>query len=111
MDKVNDYLKKHQVFIETPCGAEMPKPVKRIRCKDGYEISVQANRTAYCEPREDKAWPYNSVELGFPNEIDSLITKYAEDTNAQMDTIYAYVPIDVVNELIDKHDGIDEQCL
>lgn len=51
------------------------------------------------------------MELGFPNEIDSLITKYAEDTNAQMDTIYAYVPIDVVNELIDKHDGIDEQCL
>lgn len=29
MDKVNDYLKKHQVFIETPCGAEIPEPVKR----------------------------------------------------------------------------------
>lgn len=29
MDKVNDYLKKHKVFIETPYGAEIPEPVKR----------------------------------------------------------------------------------
>ena len=108
MDKINEYMKKHQVFLPTSFGEEYPEPVKRITCNDGFSISVQANRNVYCEPRKDRAWPYSEVELGFPNESDELIMRYAEDPDFYTETVYPFVPIDVVIELIDKHGGINE---
>ena len=56
-------------------------------------------------PREDKAWPYSEVELDFPSEVDDLIEIYGEE-HGTTETIYPYVPIDIVNELIEKHGGI-----
>lgn len=75
----------------------------RVVCKDGYSISVQASEYHYCTPRinlEDGY--YYEVELGFPNEYDELIDGYAEDKGST-DTVFPYVPIEVVDELIAKH--------
>lgn len=40
------------------------------------------------------------MELGYPNKKDELLEKYKEDS------IYPYVPIDVTEEVIEKHGGI-----
>ena len=46
------------------------------------------------------------VELGFPNEPDDAILEYAEDPGMPTDTVYGFVPIDLAEELIQKHGGI-----
>ena len=105
MDKINNYLKKNYEGFVTGIG-EMPKVTKRLYCKDGFSISVQANEHVYCDPLENKAWPYSKVELGFPNAKDDLIADYAEDPLDYTDTVYPYVPISIVNELVEKHGSI-----
>lgn len=106
MDKVNEFLKNNYTYHEIPDGTRFPEVTERAECKDGYSISIQANRYTYCTPRRDEAWPYESVELGFPNMEDELISEYADGPGDLTKTIYAYVPIDLVNELIEKHGGI-----
>lgn len=48
---------------------------------------------------------YVSVELGFPNMEDELINDYAEDMD-YTDTVYGFVPVEVVDKLLEKHGGI-----
>ena len=104
MDKINEFLKKHysECVIK---GIKLVQPCKRIECADGFSISVQANKYAYCMPAANKAWPYDSVELGFPNAIDELIELYSEAPGST-NTIYGYVPISIVEYLVEKHGGI-----
>ena len=106
MDAVNEYLKKNQEFDMCAFG-KFPKAVKRAEFRDGFNISIQANEYAYCTPRKTSAWPYERVELGFPSEIDELIEPFAESPGTT-ETVYGYVPIDIVNELAEKHGGIKE---
>lgn len=80
----------------------------RVKCKDGFEISIQASFSHYCNPRKTFAGPYDEVELGFPSGDDSLIEDYAENEDEPTDTVYGYVPIDIVEKLIEKHGGIVE---
>jgi hypothetical protein len=75
-------------------------------CNDGYEISIQAFAYHYSNPRVDGASEYTEVELGFPNEPDDTILEYAEDPGMPTDTVYGFVPIDLAEELIQKHGGI-----
>ena len=37
---------------------------------------------------------------------DELIIKYAEDPDEPTGTVYGYVPVDIVQQLMDKHGGI-----
>jgi len=78
-----------------------------VGCKDGFTVSVQASKSNYCEPRNDKG-PYTAVELGFPSASDSLIIKYAENSGAPTDTVYGWVPVGVVKALLIKHGGIEQ---
>ena len=77
----------------------------RVHCADGFSVSVQASQHHYCRPRIDSAEKYNAVELGYPSAADDLITDYAED-NSYTDTVYGYVPVEIVDRLIEKHGGI-----
>ena len=77
----------------------------RLYCNDGYSISVQASSFHYCRPRLDGVQNYESVELGFPSKEDELINDYAEGDDYTK-TVYGYVPIEVVERLIEKHGGI-----
>lgn len=78
----------------------------RAACKDGFSVSIQAGQYLYCNPREDGAERYNSVELGFPSAEDDLIIDYAEDPGDPTGTVYGYVPVEIVDELMQKHGGI-----
>lgn len=81
------------------------KPRPRVYCKDGFSISIQANCHAYCTPRVNDLVEYEKVELGFPNKIDELIEPYSEDPG-RTGTVYGYVPVELVEQLLELHGGI-----
>jgi hypothetical protein len=82
------------------------KMYKAIVCADGFSMSVQANETSYCSPRENGADKYEEVEVGFPNTPEPMLHQYAEDPESPTETVYAWVPSQVVTNVIAKHGGI-----
>ncbi len=79
---------------------------KAIVCADGFTMSVQANSTAYCHPRENLAEAYDEVEVGFPSMAESLLLEWAEDPQAPTETVYGWVPAERVSLVIAKHGGM-----
>jgi hypothetical protein len=87
----------------------------RIFFNNGGSISIQASRTAYCEPRNDEG-PYSEMELGFPTqgtEIPDSLLRYEETSQEGMgedfnpyESVYGYVPVAVIKELINVNGGI-----
>ena len=76
-------------------------------CKDGFKISIQGGtKSHYCIPRK-LCNEYIKVELGFPSKSDDLILEFAESKDIPTDTVYGYVPIEIVEKLIEKHGGIE----
>lgn len=108
----------------------------RVICNDGFSISVQANECAYCLPRisqgllDEKLYfkgtfnfdrdvasgfidefiPYVEVELGYPSEVEEDLLPYAEDESDPTNTVYGYVPIEIVDSMIQRHGGINERA-
>ena len=76
-----------------------------VVCADGYKVSIQAGNGLYSCPRVN-VLEYKAVELGFPNMADELIMEYAEDPDEPTKTVYGYVPVEIVQQLMDKHGGI-----
>lgn len=78
-----------------------------IFCKDGFKMSVQAGVTWYCLPRKSlESGEYEAVEVGALNREDELLMPYAEDAEKPTKTVYAYVPVEVVDAVIQKHGGL-----
>jgi len=102
--KVNEYLAQHCKINEVFPGLYFRELAPSVVCKDGFEMSVQVGRTHYCSPRVDKAI-YSAVEIGFPSEKEDLLMPFAEDEEAPTETVYGYVPVDIVNQVIQKHGG------
>ena len=103
---VKDWLAKPVEINTYSNGAhEIQANRPRLYCNDGYSISVQASEFHYCSPRLNGLQDYKSVELGYPSAEDELINEYAEGMD-YTDTVYGYVPIEVVEKLIEKHGGI-----
>ena len=86
----------------------MYKRNKMVVCADGFNMSVQAHNGAYCEPRADAQRKYTLVEIGFPSAEEPLLMPWAEDKFAPTNTVYGYVPVEVVTNVIVKHGGIVE---
>ena len=59
---------------------------------------------AYCEPRTDEG-PWSAVEVGFPSEREELLMEYAEDPHRPTGTVYGWVPVEVISEVIAKRGG------
>lgn len=83
----------------------------RIVCPDGFSISIQANEYAYCEPRRNHSSYYTHVECGFPSSSDMSdeLKSYAEDKDDYTQTVYPYVPVEVVEEELKRH-GLNYNC-
>lgn len=75
-------------------------------CVDGFTMSVQVSRTHYCSPREDNAQDYYEVEVGYPSETEELLLRFAEDEDKPTKTVYGYVPVSIVDAVIEKHGGL-----
>ena len=85
------------------------KTNKKIICKDGFEMSVQANRMAYCYPRVTGAESYSSVEVGYPHPPEEILARYAE-MGPEVDStgIYPWVPAHIITMICAKHGGVVE---
>lgn len=87
----------------------MMKPLaKRVVCKDGTTLSVQASKDHYSCPRNDEG-PYSHVEVGFPSVTPpETWAEYMDGvwgTDDRTDTVYGYVPVDLVEAFIEEHGG------
>ena len=86
------------------------KSYAKIVCADGFTMSVQASDFHYCDPRSDYG-PYTTAEVGFPSEKDPELEKFAEDPDALIEsgavqTVYGYVPVEVIMDVIERHGGM-----
>lgn len=87
-----------------------PWPAARIKCADGFSVSVQAGRTLYCTPREDGA-RWTSVEVGFPTDrLPASFAEYADNpsdplNDLNLNSVWGYVPIEMVVDLLNSHGG------
>lgn len=98
--KINEFLRKYRMQRN---GLQVVRP--RVRCADGYTVSVQAGEYHYCSPRAD-ADHFDKVELGYPSDEDFELMGYAEDEDRPCDTVYGYVPVELVDGVLAKHGGI-----
>ena len=80
----------------------------RVICSDGFSVSIQAGHGMYSTPRNFNP-PYTHVELGFPSDYEPDILDYAEsfsEIESPTDTVYPYVPIEVIYKALIKHGDI-----
>jgi len=71
-------------------------------------MSVQANENAYCEQGLLHEETYPLVAVGFPSVAAALLMPWAEDKRRPTDTVYGYVPVDIITTVIVKHGGMVE---
>lgn len=113
MSKLNNFLSSMLVMV---CGGNdvnkaamnynnVHYPLPRIFCKDGFNISIQVNAMNYCGSENGIrkfGVDWKMVEWGFPSEDLPNDEKY----NSEGD-VGGYVNIDIMEELLDSHGGID----
>jgi len=104
--KINEFIQKYRKVKKLVPGMTSSL-VPYVICKDGFKMSVQAGQSLYSEPK-DVADHYEEVEVGYPSEEEYILAKYAEDGENLCDTVYGYVPCSIIDEVIEKHGGIDE---
>ncbi len=111
--KINEWLTQTREEIETGMESfsffDEPylKNRQRLTCKDGFSMSIQASCYHYCSPRTSvKGTIYDTVEIGFPTAKESLIASYAEDATRLTGTVYGYVPVEIIDQVIEKHGGM-----
>ena len=117
---INQFIRKYRFIKEysiNPNGVMKVSRNPKLVCKDGFTMSVQAGQSLYSTPK-DVADEYEEAEVGFPSSPEPLITKYAEDWEVEgdddqrlCDTVYPYVPVELIDEVIHKHGGIDEDAI
>lgn len=90
--------------------AEGYRQVRPITCASGLTFSAQASVSHYCTPR-DGVGPWVAVEVGYPSERVEEFMEYAENPDDPTDTVYGWVPVEVVEAVVDSHGGIVKQCL
>jgi translation initiation factor 2B subunit (eIF-2B alpha/beta/delta family) len=111
--KINEFIQKYRKVkkLDWPAFRGFPGMTSShtpyVVCKDGFKMSVQAGQSLYSEPR-DVADSYEEAEVGFPSTEETLLTSYAEDNENLCDTVYGYVPCSIIDQVIEKHGGIDE---
>ena len=107
--KINEFIQKYRVVEKlVPGMTRSYNP--HVVCKDGFKMSVQAGQTLYSTPK-DVADDYEEAEVGYPSTEETLLTTYAEDNDNLCDTVYGYVPCSIIDEVIEKHGGIDEEAI
>ena len=85
------------------------KHYKRVKCADGFSVSIQAGADKYCHPRStEEGTQYTELELGFPSSSDDIIKQYAENEKDLTGTVYGYVPVDDIYLLLLAHGGPTE---
>ena len=106
---INEFIQKYRKVTKLVPGMTSSH-TPHVVCKDGFEMSVQAGQSLYSEPR-DVVNSYEEAEVGFPSTEESLLTSYAENEDNLCGTVYGYVPCSIIDEVIEKHGGINENAV
>lgn len=99
-EEVQQYIDVRQVIPYTDRFGCMPV----IRLKDGICLSVQCADGTYALEEHGQ---FTAMEVGFPTARIEELMEYADDPDKPTKTIYPFVPVDVINGIINKHGGID----
>lgn len=99
---INEFLQR---FRRVKHGMNVTRP--RVLCADGFTVSVQAGYGLYSTPNCD-ADAYTHVELGYPSRKEKALLEYGENSRWPTDTVYAYVPVELVDKVLDAHGGITD---
>ena len=100
-------LEKLQMHLVSPTIHQLPsgycykEVALPVRCTDGTTMSVQASENHYCCPW-DNLGPYTEVEVWHCGEVPA----WAEYGDGEQP--YAYLPIELVVEEIDRRGGFAE---
>lgn len=105
-----EFIEKTYNIIEPVTGLKLQTTRPRIICNDGFSLSVQCSEMTYCTPRTNSK-TYQEVEVGYPSEVELVLLKYAESREDPTKTVYGYVPVELVQQVIDKHGGIDVEAI
>lgn len=76
-------------------------------CADGFRMSVQGHFGAYSHPRDDFADGYRQVEISVSPGAEPMLDTYGRQPEVFDDfAIYPYVPVPLVEQIIEKHGGL-----
>lgn len=79
---------------------------EELKLKDGLSLSVQASDSHMCSPREtirDNS-EYEEVEVYSHGVYVNELIHFASES----EFTYGYVPVELMEELVEKHGGIEE---
>lgn len=78
----------------------------KLTLANGVTVSVQASSYHYCDPRSDTG-PYTTLEMGFPSvKPPDYIMEHAETPDQPTETVYGYVPVELIQRWFDECGGI-----
>lgn len=104
-----EFMNESRVDYPSSNGLVFRGNVLRLILADGGSMSVQASGFHYCSPRRDleSYAEYDSFEVGFPSchypELDAYQDGFGSDPT---DTVYAYVPKEVLEQLFTRVGGV-----
>ena len=91
----------------TKCGTVRHRP--KIVCTDGFKMSVQGHEMTYSIPKKVTT-EFQAMEIGFPSQQEDLIMEFIDRPGHEpTQSVYGFIPIDLIEQIIEKHGGIDEQ--
>lgn len=81
----------------------------RLRCADGFTVSVQAGQFHYCTPRTDEG-PWYEFECGFPSKPVPEWLQWRDGDYEDTETVIGCVPADVIWNVLEAHGGVINLC-
>lgn len=82
----------------------------RIYCKDGFNISIQVHKGNYSASENgyrEFGLKWQTVEWGYPSKVLHNPKRYCHETPGTAETVGVQTPIEVMDELLVSHGGID----
>ena len=81
-----------------------------VVCRDGFSFECQASSKHRCEPQQQGKADYEELEVQCPSEAVEALLEYADDPYNPTRTAYGYVPVDLLQTVIDDHGGLDRDA-
>jgi hypothetical protein len=100
MFSTNAFLAVHHEMVGT-----LPDNRPHVVCADGLSFYIQASRLHYCTPQKNEG-PYTAIEIGYPSETVKEFIPYSTDSQSDpRHAVYAQVPVELVEAVVNKHGG------
>ena len=107
-DWANTWHKTFKVVENPNTQFANNRVLRYVICNDGFTFSLQAGPSHYSTPKEMADY-YSAFEIGYPSTEESLWEQWIEPGNEPTESVYGWVPQDIINAVIKKHGGIDER--